>query len=115
MNNIVLNIDRLIECREKMGYSKQKTAQKVGISQPAYVRYETGARTPSIQVVKELARVLNTSVEYLTNATNSPTVNCYIVENDQSPQLFDIIKMYHELDIERQSRLHAYAIKLTKK
>ena len=60
-----LDINRLKECREKLGISKQETARRIGISQPAYLRYESGDRKPSLQTTKEIAKVLNTSVDYL--------------------------------------------------
>lgn len=114
MNTTNVIIDRLIECREKAGLSKRETAKRIGVTQPSYVRYENGTRIPSIQVVKEIAKVFNTSAEYLTGASDSPEVNTYIVERKNNPHLFDIIQIYNHAEENQQNRLYAYAQKLFK-
>ena len=48
---ITLNKERLIECRSKLGITKMEAAKRMNLSQPAYVRYENGNRTPSIQTL----------------------------------------------------------------
>ena len=48
MNTTTLNRERLIECRKKLGITKQQAAIRMQLSQPAYLRYESGERTPSI-------------------------------------------------------------------
>ena len=52
-----LNIKRLIECREKNGITKMEAAKRMQLSQPAYLRYESGERTPSIQAINVIANV----------------------------------------------------------
>ena len=42
MNTITLNCERLIQCRKKMGITKQEAAKRMNMSQPAYLRYESG-------------------------------------------------------------------------
>ena len=39
MNTITLNRERLIECRKKLGITKQQAAIRMQLSQPAYIRY----------------------------------------------------------------------------
>lgn len=108
MSENKLIINRLIECRKKIGISKNEAAKRIGISQPAYLRYEAGERTPSIQVINEIAKVLQTSVEYLTGRSDSPEVVSYVINVKEDPELFAIIERYYQADIDQQKRLLAY-------
>ena len=105
-----MNLDtaRLVKCREKLGLSKQETARRIGVSQPAYLRYESGDRKPSIQVLKEIAKVLNTSVDYLIDATDSPTPSIIEVGKEDNKALFEIIERCSKMDSVQQERLLAY-------
>lgn len=92
--DIELNTERLIECREKKGITKMEAAKRMNLSQPAYVRYENGDRTPSIQTLKVIASTLDTSVEYLTNKTDNPSPNFYIINKDEHDDFFKFIELY---------------------
>ena len=76
MNTITLNCERLIQCRKKMGITKQEAAKRMNMSQPAYLRYESGTRTPSIHVINSMANVLNTSAGFLYPAFKERSGNC---------------------------------------
>lgn len=108
MNTNKLNIERLIKCRESLGISKMEAAKRIGVSQPAYLRYESGERTPSIQVIKEMANVFQTSVEYLRGETVSPKVTSYTINNTDSPELFALIEKYYATDQKQLKRLITY-------
>lgn len=54
MNTI--DIERLKECRLKLGITKQEAAKRIQISQPAYLRYEAGTRQPSVQTIEKNSR-----------------------------------------------------------
>lgn len=83
------------------------------MSQPAYLRYESGERTPSIHVIQVMADVLTTSVAYLTGETDDPNPDCYLVRSDTDPRLFELIEKYRNTDIKTQNRLLAYLHELT--
>lgn len=82
------------------------------LSQPAYLRYESGERTPSIHVIKVMAEVLNTSVAYLIDETNISTPNSYTIKSDAEPELFQFVEKYRTLDNNTKNRLHTYIQKL---
>ena len=67
MKSNTLDRNRLIACREKLGITKQEAAKRMQLSQPAYLRYESGERSPSIHVIQMMANVLATST-----ALNNP-------------------------------------------
>lgn len=100
--------NRLIECRQKMGISKNEAAKRIGVSQPAYLRYESGERTPSMQVIKEIAKVLHTSPGYLIGKTNSSDIDAYVITKEDDFELFSIIETYYRSEEKQQRRLLAY-------
>ena len=114
MNAKTLNRKRLINCREKLGITKQEVAKRMHISQPAYLRYESGERTPSIQVIQIMAEVLGTSVAYLTNECDNPQPDCYFIKEDTEPALFQLINTYRNTDMETRERLLAYFLEFNK-
>lgn len=49
------------ERRQKMGLTQEEVAQKLGISQVAYGRYELGVREPNFSLILKIAEVLHFS------------------------------------------------------
>ena len=115
MNTTTLNCDRLIECRKALGITKQEAAKRMQMSQPAYLRYESGERTPSIHVIHFMANVLGTSADYLTGKTDVKTPNTYWVNAKSEPELFSFVEMYCKSDESSKERLLAYFSKLTER
>lgn len=113
MNVKKLDCKRLIYCREQLGITKQEVARRMQISQPAYLRYESGERTPSIHIISVMADVLGTSIAYLTGKTDNPNPDSYLIKLDTEPDLFRIIDEYKNSDIEMRNRLLAYLQKYT--
>ena len=112
MNSITLDRKRLINCRQKLGITKQDAARRMQMSQPAYLRYESGERTPSIHVIHIMADVLATSVAYLTGQTNNPNPDSYLIKLDTEPELFQLIEKYRESDTKTKDRLLTYLHKI---
>ena len=108
MNTTTLNRERLIECRKKLGITKQQAAIRMQLSQPAYLRYESGERTPSIHVIYYMAHVLETSADYLTGKSDNPTPNCHYVYKTEKPELFSLVEKFNNCDSDTQKRLLAY-------
>ena len=107
-----LVIERLIECRKRLGITKQEAAKRIGVSQPAYLRYESGDRSPSIQVIKEIAKVYNTSPDYLLGKSESPESYTVTVDNVTNPVLFEVVQHCSEMDEKNMQRILAYIKKI---
>ena len=105
---LLLTLVVLIYCREKLGITKQEAAKRMQMSQPAYLRYESGERNPSIHVIQVMADVLATSVAYLTGQTDNPNPDSYLIKLDTEPELFHLVEKYKNTDIETRNRLLAY-------
>ena len=105
-------IERLIECRELLGISKQKASKMIGVSQPTYLRYESGEREPSIHVLKEIAKVFNTSVDYLLGISDSNSPDFITIEKKENPEVFSIIQNYKNWNESQIKHLLSYAKKI---
>ena len=92
-----LKPERLIACRQKLGLTQSEAAERIGVSQPAYQRYEAGVRTPSIQVVKEMAKAFNVSEAYLTGESNQSLPDYVVVTREDNPLLFSIVEQCKDL------------------
>lgn len=108
-----LNTERLTECRQKLGITKQEAAKRVQVSQPAYLRYESGQRNPSIQVISKMAEVLSTSVDYLIGKTEESNADSILIEYKKAPALFELNEKCKSLNDEQIKHLLAYAEKLS--
>lgn len=51
--------------REKAGYTQAEIANLLGIAQPTYAQYETGAKAPTVYTAVKLAQKLGTTCEQL--------------------------------------------------
>ena len=114
MNSYTLNRQRLISCREKLGITKQEAAKRMNLSQPAYLRYESGERMPSIHVIQAMAKVFDTSVDYLTGRTDNSTPDTFLIHWATDPELFQLIKTYRTSDTNTKDRLMTYIQQITK-
>ena len=115
MNTITLNCERLIHCRKKLGITKQEAAKRMQLSQPAYLRYESGERTPSIHVIYFMANVLGTSADYLTGKTDDPNPNIYLINANTDPELFSFMEIYRASDSCTKERISLYFHELSMK
>lgn len=101
----ILNINRLKACREALGITKQEAAKRINVSQPTYLRYESGERHPSIQVISEIAKAFNTSVDYLTGASDDIEADYLFFGKTEEPLLFELVKKCKSMDKERIKKL----------
>lgn len=61
---------RLRNERESLGLKQKEMADKLNIPANTYNGYETGKRSPSLEVTKEIADFLEVSVDYLLGRTD---------------------------------------------
>lgn len=58
-------LKRLSQLRKHKKWSLQYTADRLGIAKSTYAGYESGYREPSLEQIKKLADLMETSVDYL--------------------------------------------------
>lgn len=103
-----LTSERLRTLREKKGLSQGEVAKLLGISRPAYVKYETGKSKP-VRKIKELCTLFNVSSDYLLGndikiKDENTLMTCLEMDKDikkdnmsLSKEEIDLIKKYREL------------------
>lgn len=65
-------LDRLTELRKSKRWSLQYIADRLGIAKSTYAGYESGYREPSLEAVKMLADLFDTSVDFLLGRMDEP-------------------------------------------
>ncbi|MBR0368909.1 MAG: helix-turn-helix transcriptional regulator [Clostridia bacterium] len=63
---------RIRELREDHDLTQKDVAEKLGMKQPQYFRYEQGYRDIPTDILIQLADIYNTSIDYLLGRTNNP-------------------------------------------
>ena len=68
--------DVLPQARKAKGLTQEERARKVFVTRQAVSRWETGETTPSIDMTKLLASVLDVPVMHLLDLPHEPTCQC---------------------------------------
>ena len=63
---------RIKDVREDADYSQQFVSEYLNMKQPQYSRYERGMRDIPTDILIKLARLYNTSTDYILGLTNNP-------------------------------------------
>lgn len=63
---------RLWDLREDHDLSQRKLAEKIGMSQTGYSKYETGENDIPTEILIKLSRIYNVSIDYLLGETDNP-------------------------------------------
>ncbi len=62
--------ERMRSIREKNGWTQQKFANIIGVSQPKYSKWENGKNRPNYEMLAKIAKELGTSTDYLIVGNN---------------------------------------------
>lgn len=62
--------DRIARLRKERGLNQKEFAKKLNVSVDSVRRWEQGKRSPDVEMLCEIARVLNTTVSYISGETN---------------------------------------------
>lgn len=73
---------RLIEQREKMGWTRKRAVSELGMPYSTYAGYEQAHREPDIDTLKLIAKKYETTTDYLTGNTNDPSPASNDVKED---------------------------------
>lgn len=80
---------RLRQLRKNRGMSRVSLAKKLGVSKETIYRYENNIQNPSLDRTRQLAIILQTSVDYLVGLDNEYTIKLPSMTKEQ----------YHALNI----------------
>lgn len=66
---------RIREMREDHDMTQKDVAERLGMKQPQYFRYEQGFRDVPTDILIRLAEMYDVSIDYLLGRTNNPKMN----------------------------------------
>ena len=55
----------IYELRKLNRFTQREVAQRLGISQPSYIRYENGSAEPTLETLVKIADLYDVSVDFL--------------------------------------------------
>ena len=93
-------VKRLIELMENANMTQIELAQKIGTTNVTISRYISGERCPRIEIVAQIAKVFNVSIDYLLGIPNSKST--HFIENDSIVELYKIVNRLGFLDSEHK-------------
>ena len=67
--------EKLIEIRQKKGYTQEQMANKLNIARTTYTGYEKGNFSPSLEVALEIKEILNYKKDDIFLSINDSTTN----------------------------------------
>ncbi|CCL53316.1 TPA: helix-turn-helix transcriptional regulator [Clostridioides difficile] len=107
---------RLREEREELGLMQKEMANKLSLPANTYNGYETGKRSPALDVVRHIADTLDISTDYLLGRTNIKINISNITEKElikklnPSDDMKEILDIFSELDDDSKNK----ALKIAK-
>ncbi len=67
-----MSYQRIRDLREDHDWNQTQVAKMLNMSQTGYSKYETGERDIPTAILIQLARLYNTSIDYLLGETSNP-------------------------------------------
>jgi transcriptional regulator with XRE-family HTH domain len=67
--------ERMVELRKQRGITQKQLALALGLSELAIQNYESERRRPAHEVMVDIAKYFNVSIDYLVGRTDNPNVN----------------------------------------
>lgn len=112
---------RIKEARERAGFSQKQLADRLHIKPNTFSGYETGAHDPKSNILMKIAKLCNTTVDYLLCVTDNPDIpsennNVYSIAeyahiqkyrklSPHGKSIVDIV-MNAELKLQNQTQTH---------
>lgn len=85
---------RLRQLREDRGLSRAALAKKLNVSKETIYRYENNVQDPSFQRVRQLAAILDTSIDYLSGLDDCYTIRVSSLTEEQRKALNEFLRVF---------------------
>lgn len=110
MNNkkIINNLANLRKIREDRGITQTKLAIDLEVTQELISRYEIGSSFPQPQMLIQLAKYFNCSVDYLLGLTDDTRSFETITNSNEISKQNEIINKYSSLSKEKQEFVNQF-------
>lgn len=97
------------DLREDSDLTQIEIGKKLNMSQSQYQKYESGLRTPPIDILIQLADIYGVSLDYITERTNAKKVTQSELAN---PKYNRLIEYYSRLSLEDQDFIMGKMVEL---
>lgn len=84
---------RLKKLRKRKKLSQTELAKKIGVTKSTIYRYESNTLSPSLEKAIVLAKVLDTTLDYLAGLEKSPIIKVDTLSEEQIEWLNNTIKI----------------------
>ncbi len=101
MDNDMTNLKKIVKAQNK---SLTALAVELEISQEAISQYISGKIKPKMTTIIKMAKILNTSTDYLLGLTDNPTPNNIVLTEKENK----IIENYRKLNDTEKIQLDSY-------
>ena len=85
---------RVRQLREDRGLSRAALAKKLGVSKETIYRYENNLQDPSLDRVKQLAAILQTSIDYLVGMDHAYTLKLPQMTDEKRSALNEFLRVF---------------------
>jgi len=95
---------RIAELRKENHMTQIALALKLNVTQNMISFYETGKYQPSIEILSELSKIFNTSIDYITGNSDIRHKADYFVKEQYTPTEAEMICLFKTLNNIEQQR-----------
>lgn len=97
--NLKMLKDNIKKARLDAGLTQKEVAEKLGVAQAQYARWENGGRNPKDETVEKLAEIFNTSFETLKGRDDGleeivSLLREYELTEKEKKEIYTLIKEY---------------------
>lgn len=88
---------RIKALRSAKNFTQEQIADRIGISRQKYARIESGANNITLEVLSQIAKILDVSVGDITRVLDETPVIAYRVGNDNSSseKIFEMLDLFY--------------------
>ena len=86
----------LKQCRKKQGVSQAELASRLGVTQQAVGKWESGKSSPDPSTVARIAELLNTTADYLLGLTASSSIVLDGYMQEEIELLYKLIRYFDD-------------------
>lgn len=100
--------ERLIELRNKLGFSQEQMADELGVKRSTYAKWEKDTNQPT-RKLKDIAAYFHVTTDYLlgnTDIPNEPPASAAAGVQTLTPQDQELLRKYHILTDEHKGLLN---------
>ena len=96
--------ERLRDMREKLNYSQREVAKRLDVSPSLISGYETGERTPSVEILLQISYLYKCSVDYLLGKSRDGQMLTVPIEGMTPNQIQILTDLVNEFQLQNKNR-----------